>query len=408
MQAPDLKDILNSSESLIKFAENISQLGGDCIVVGGTVRDLFLNSRAKDLDIEVHGITVEQLEQTLRQYARFKSVGRSFRVWKCRFEGTSVDIDCSIPFNEKGEPCPHIGFSAAAKRRDFTMNSMGYHIQKQTLLDPFDGQKDIQDRIIRMTGTTQMLSDPLRFFRAVQFAGRFKMCIEPSIIALASTADFGQLSHERVRGEVEKLFLKSKNTRLGVKFAIEMGLFEAYLPELNTTPWKIDAEPFNRLNTIINDNRLRCIHMYWALLFIETEHQQILEGLEKLGIVGKKAQQISLLSQNWLSMVKSNDEVSLKFLAEKVSIADLFMLSISYAPEKSNTIRDNQKIAMEANVYHEPLPTLVEGGTLHKMGYRGTHIRELLKMIRNEQLNNRINSRQEALTLLQSKPPESQ
>ncbi|MEC8278447.1 MAG: hypothetical protein VX026_12060, partial [Myxococcota bacterium] len=91
-----------------------------------------------------------------------------------------------------------------------------------------------------------------------------------------------------------------------------------------------------------------------------------------------------------------------------VSIADLFMLSISYAPEKSNTIRDNQKIAMEANVYHEPLPTLVEGGTLHKMGYRGTHIRELLKMIRNEQLNNRINSRQEALTLLQSKPPESQ
>ena len=163
MQASDFKDILNQSDSLIKFAQDISQIGGQCIIVGGSVRDIFLGMTSKDLDIEVHGISEIQLEQILGRHAKFKSVGRSFKVWKCRFKGTQEEIDCSIPCNEMGEPRPHIGFQAAAQRRDFTMNSLGYHIQSQTILDPLNGQKDLKERIIWMTGPSQMQHDPLRF-----------------------------------------------------------------------------------------------------------------------------------------------------------------------------------------------------------------------------------------------------
>ena len=174
------------------------------------------------------------------------------------------------------------------------MNSLGYHIQNQTILDPLNGQKDLKERIIRMTGPSQMQHDPLRFFRAAQFAARFEMKIEESIIALAAETDFKHLSHERVRGELEKLFLLSKDPCRGIEFVMQMGLFQSYLPDLNVKRLKSKGIAFNLLNEGLDGQRSDDIHLYWSLLFIETNEKTQLMGSNGLDC-WTQAQRIAML-----------------------------------------------------------------------------------------------------------------
>ena len=150
-----------------------------------------------------------------------------------------------------------------------------------------------------------------------------------------------------------------------------MGLFQSYLPDLNVKRLKSKGIAFNLLNEGLDGQRSDDIHLYWSLLFIETNEENTINGLERLGIVGHKAQRIAMLSQHCHLMCQKRDEVELKTLAESVCIADLVVLASSYFPDHMNEISFNQNNAIEANVFHAPLPPLIEGGVLYKMGYRG-------------------------------------
>ena len=405
MQSSHIKDILNLPDALLCFAQDIHSQHGQCIIVGGTIRDILLGAVPKDLDIEIHGMSPQALERTLRKHARFKVVGRSFTVWKCRFEGIKDEIDISIPCNTHGEAIPNIGFEQAALRRDFRMNAMGYHIHNQSILDPLNGQRDIQDRIIRMTGHAQLLHDPLRFFRAVQFAARFEMKIEDAIVDLVSAADFSNLSHERVRGELEKLFLKSRDTSIGLKYAIQLGLFSAYLPELNADAWKDTAKAFNDLNSLVNGEREAHILLYWAMLMQHTAQAAIVSTLTRLGIVGSKADKIGVICQNWQKICSPCSDVQLQFIAEHNTIAQLCLFATACQPRSIEIITANQDLARRLNILNAPLPPIIEGGTLFRLGYRGVQIRDILMFIRNEQLHNRIKESKEALSLIQTTYP---
>ena len=405
MQAEHIKDLLDIPISLIHFAQAVHQNKGQCVIVGGTIRDILRTIPPKDLDIEVHGITPQVLEAILQKHARFKSVGKSFTVWKCRFEGIKDDIDISIPCNMHGEPVPDIGFEQAAERRDFRMNAIGFNIHSQTILDPLNGVQDIQDRIIRMTGPEQLLHDPLRFFRAVQFAARFEMTIEDAILDLAPKADFSSLSSERVRGELEKLFLKSINAGIGIQYAVVLGLFESYFPELVAAQWKTEAEAFNRLNELTTAVRAEHIHLYWALLLIKTPDEKITATLHRLGITSNKASMIHQLCQHWRHVTQPISEKELKHLADVLCIDDLCRLALAYCPHLADEIQHTQNLAAALNILHGPLPPLIEGGSLFSLGYRGSQIRDILLFVREAQLNMQIQTADQAFALIQSSFP---
>ena len=143
------------SSELNKIAKAIARKEGRGILVGGAVRDHFMDRRiSKDLDVEVFGLSMEVLESVLKQFGNIHAVGKSFGVLKLKTK--TAEYDFSLPRREQKTGKGHRGFKIttdpamsfkeAAYRRDFTINSIGFDIIENTLLDPFEGIEDIKKK----------------------------------------------------------------------------------------------------------------------------------------------------------------------------------------------------------------------------------------------------------------------
>ena len=214
------------------------------VVVGGFVRDTLLALPSKDIDIEVFGIeNLETLESLLAPFGKVNTVGKSFGVVKLQLE--EIEVDFSIPRTEEKVTKGHKGFDVtldgslsfkeAASRRDFTINAMGYDLSTKVLLDPFTGQKDLQERRLTFVDADTFVEDPLRLYRAVQFAARFDLepTVELTALAQKMVAQkmLEELPKERIFEEFKKLLLKSTRPSQGFKVLDTFGML-SYFPEL--------------------------------------------------------------------------------------------------------------------------------------------------------------------------------
>lgn len=240
-----------------KLAEKIRSLPADpafpdreprALLVGGFVRDALTGTVSKDADIEVYGVSPERLENVLQQLfpGKVDMVGRSFGVMKV-FLGNGLDLDISIPRREsktgKGhkdfaiEGDPDMTVKEAARRRDFTMNSIAADPLTGEILDPFGGAEDIKNRVLRVTDPERFQDDPLRVYRAVQLSARLNFTIEPKSFALmhemVERGDLEALAPERVTEEWKKLLLKSEKPSQGFEWMRKLGILEKYYPELD-------------------------------------------------------------------------------------------------------------------------------------------------------------------------------
>lgn len=222
---------------IVDIVQRLDASGGRAVLVGGAVRDTLLDKPLKDFDIEVYGLSLHQLEVVLSQFGYVRLVGKQFGV--VRIDG--IDIDWSIPRADgKGrKPSvtvdPHMPLKTAFSRRDLTMNAMGIDLITYELIDPFNGQRDIQQGILRAPDEERFIEDPLRFFRVMQFIGRFDMKPHASLQQLCLKMDISDISTERICQEFEKLFLKSVRPSLGLRWLKDLGRLAEVLPELYTT-----------------------------------------------------------------------------------------------------------------------------------------------------------------------------
>ncbi len=218
--------------------------GAKAIVVGGSVRDHFLKLPIKDYDIEVYGLeSLEALEKILFEFGSVNLVGKSFGVLK--FVHNKEEYDFSFPRTEAKVAQGHKGFEVqtngkmdfktASKRRDFTINAMGYDIEEKAFLDPFDAQEDIKNKILRHIDDDSFVEDPLRVYRAVQFSARFDYALadETKVLckAMIEKRMLEELPKERVYTEIKKLLLKAEKPSLGFELMRELGVLQ-YFPEL--------------------------------------------------------------------------------------------------------------------------------------------------------------------------------
>ncbi len=228
------------------IATECTKQDAKAIIVGGSVRDHFLQLPTKDYDIEVYGFeTLEQLVLLLEQFGSVNLVGKSYGVVKFGYEGEVYDF--SLPRTESKVGRGHRGFEVtvdgrldfeeASRRRDFRMNALGYDIEKQRFLDPFGGLKDIADRCIRHIEDTTFREDPLRVYRAIQFASRFGFTIAEETLRLCQKmveeGMLAELPKERVYAEWQKLLLKSAKPSVGFESMRLLGILERYFPELH-------------------------------------------------------------------------------------------------------------------------------------------------------------------------------
>jgi len=229
---------------LIDISNRLKNYGFRAIVVGGSVRDHFLSLPIKDYDIEVYGIeTIEELGEILSAYGSINLVGRSFGVLKLVY--ANEEYDFSLPRRDKKISQGHRGFaidsdssmsySEASKRRDFTINAMGYDIEEQIFLDPYGGMSDIASGVLRHIDDETFVEDPLRIYRAVQFCARFGYRLHDTTATLCrEMVDSGaldELPKERVYSEFTKLLLKSPKPSIGFDIMHKLGIL-SHFPEL--------------------------------------------------------------------------------------------------------------------------------------------------------------------------------
>ena len=124
-----------------RIALKVGELGGRVYYVGGLVRDEALGRESKDVDIEVHGITPRQLEETLDSLGTRLSMGASFGILSLRGCHLDISMPRKSPEEDNGDFAsgadPFIGVTEAARRRDFTMNAMMRDVLTGVLEDPF-------------------------------------------------------------------------------------------------------------------------------------------------------------------------------------------------------------------------------------------------------------------------------
>jgi tRNA nucleotidyltransferase (CCA-adding enzyme) len=234
------------------IARDVAKHKGRALIIGGSVRDQIVAGEvlSKDIDIEVYGLSYDDLGKFLGKFGRVDVVGKKFGVIKVRLDekwGAEIrDLDISVPRRESKVGVGHKGFKAdfdpamtiteAAKRRDFTMNTMAMDPETGDVYDPYGGLKDIKDKVIRATDPKTFVEDALRAHRAAQFASRFGMTVDEKTIQLCRDIDkqeYLDLSHERLGEEWDKMLLKGKKPSVGMELLKEMGVLPILNPEID-------------------------------------------------------------------------------------------------------------------------------------------------------------------------------
>lgn len=225
-------------------ADCADEMNVQAFVIGGWVRDLLLDRPCKDIDIVAIGSGIELAERVAQKLGNqyhvnvFKSFGTAQIVYEdydIEFVGArkeSYRSESRKPLVENGT------LEDDQNRRDFTINALAIALNKANygeLLDPFDGQKDMELKTIRtpLDPDITYSDDPLRMMRAIRFATQLDYTIEPaSLASITKNKDrIKIISKERITDELNKIIL-AKKPSTGFKLLFDTGLLHHIFPEM--------------------------------------------------------------------------------------------------------------------------------------------------------------------------------
>ena len=230
---------------VMRLVGNVAdQLGRECYVVGGYVRDIFLERPSNDMDFVTVGSGIEVARAVADRLGKrahlavFRTYGTAqvkTRQWELEFVGArreSYHRESRNPIVEDGT------LDDDQRRRDFTINAMAICLNQERygeLLDPFDGIGDMERRIIRtpLDPDITFSDDPLRMMRAVRFATQLDFDIYPKTFeAIRRNAGrINIITRERIAEELMKIMCSNQPSR-GWKLLDQCGLLPLIFPEL--------------------------------------------------------------------------------------------------------------------------------------------------------------------------------
>ena len=434
--------INNFSKIEIEILNKLNKYGKGYIV-GGAIRDILLGLKPKDVDFATN-LPYETLKTLFSEYTP-KETGKSFGVLRIRIN----DIDYEIAkFREDiyGKE-KKVSFVDEIKndlaRRDFTINAMAYN-QKEGIIDLYNGQKDIENRIINFIGNAEerIIEDPLRVLRAFRFMSRLNFSLsENTIEAIKKQKDLlKNIPEERITMEFSKLLL-GDNIKITLTLMKDTGVLELIIPEFKATYDFNQCNPHHNLdlfNHIINvvskvpaDLELR----YSALL--HDIAKPIVQTFDEEGIAHYKTHEIvgadmarDILTRMKLPvklidtvveiikkhMVLYKDITDKKFnkLLSEMSYNNLWRLIEHCIADNSSK---NDEVVSTENDLHERLKRAVEkqmqvtvndlavnGKDLIELGFTGKEIGEIKKELLDKYLSEEIqNNKEEMLEYVKEK-----
>ncbi|CAH0157840.1 Multifunctional CCA protein [Pedobacter sp. Bi27] len=214
----------------------------EAYVIGGFVRDLFLERTSKDIDVVVVGSGIEYAEAVGRKLNTKVAVFKNFGTANIKYQDLEVEFvgarkesyrsDSRKPIVEDGT------LEDDQLRRDFTINALAINLNADhfgELLDPFDGIKDLENKLIRTPLDPEITfsDDPLRMMRAIRFASQLNFNIDPVALNAIKTQKqrITIVSKERITDEMNKIIL-SKKPSIGFKHLFDTGLLQLIFPQM--------------------------------------------------------------------------------------------------------------------------------------------------------------------------------
>ena len=251
-------------EGTAELAELFGQAGHSLYLVGGSVRDAFVETVAAgttpwsgdfDLTTDARPDEIESLvggwaDAVWTQGKRFGTIG-------CRhgdrfYEITTHRAETYRPESRKPDVTFGDDVEVDLSRRDFTINAMALRLPDMTLIDPFDGLRDLADRRLRtpLDPDISFEDDPLRMLRAARFIADHGLTPDEDLVA-AVRAGHGRLSivsPERIRDELDKL-VQVERPSIGLWFVVDTGLAQEFLPELPGLA--LEQDPIHRHKDVL-------------------------------------------------------------------------------------------------------------------------------------------------------------
>lgn len=243
---------LTTEELKLRFSDNIfgrisetaDELGLECYVVGGYVRDIFLQRPSKDIDVVVVGSGIAMAEALAKRLGRgaHLSVFKNFGTAQLKYHGTEVEFvgarkesythDSRKPVVEDGS------LEDDQNRRDFTINALAVCLNRQRygeLVDPFGGMEDMREKTIRtpLDPDITFSDDPLRMMRCIRFATQLNFYIDDDTFeSLCRNKErISIISKERIADELNKILLSPVPSK-GLIDLDRSGLLQLIFPEL--------------------------------------------------------------------------------------------------------------------------------------------------------------------------------
>ncbi|TFD64293.1 CCA tRNA nucleotidyltransferase [Cryobacterium ruanii] len=239
---------LAATPTVSRLANAFAAAGHELALVGGPVRDAFLNRPLHDLDFTTDA-TPDQILALVKPLSEAQwDIGRAYGTIGASLTGETVEITTYRADSYDGTTRkPDVVFGTSLTpdllRRDFTVNAMALRLPQLTLVDPSGGVDDLLAQRLRTPSTPEVSfgDDPLRMLRAARFTGQLGFTLDlDTALAMEKMRDSIRIvSAERIGDELSKL-LVSKDPRAGIEVLMESGLAEIVLPEIPGLRLEID------------------------------------------------------------------------------------------------------------------------------------------------------------------------
>ena len=229
---------LKLPELLIEFGRIFSKAGFKAYLVGGAVRDMFMKVPAHDWDVATNATP----QDVIGLFKFVVPTGIEHGTVTVHFKGVEIEVTTfrtEAGYSDGRHP-DSINYAATIEedlaRRDFTMNAIAASLEDGTVVDPYGGQDDIKNSLIRTVGIAheRFMEDGLRPVRALRFASKLGFSIEKDTYSEIFKPEIqkkaASISIERFRDEFEKIMASPKPS-VGLKLLEETGLMALFLPE---------------------------------------------------------------------------------------------------------------------------------------------------------------------------------
>lgn len=395
---------------LDKIFDKLNKHNAKPIIIGGYIRDFLLNIDSNDIDIEVYNIsTFKKLENILKEFGNVTSVGKNFGVCKLSFDDLSLDftlprIDSKIGSGHSGfnvKIDENLDFTLAAKRRDFTINAIGYDVVNKKMLDPYNGIADLKKKALKMVNTDTFIEDPLRVLRAVQFCARFDLKMDRELFSLCfkmvEQNMLQELPKERIYEEIKKLLLKSPNPSLGFTILKELNALKYFL-KCSCSMTHIDKMAKENITNKRTKEVLMLATMCYSFSPFEIEELILNFSNDK-----RLLKEVVLLVKNLNVMQNLYSKKSIDYelykLATKLKVEELLVLSeIIFGKKKSIKIR-----VKELGILNKKMPALLHGRDLISLGMKpSAKFTIILDDAYEAQMHKKFNSHKEAIEWLKN------